>query len=108
MILRVVASGKLKLSDFVHQYFPYWTTDPDDPRSRIQLSHLLSFTSGYFSPVRAGDVYAGVVLMYDDIFCSVVLSPHACSSSTSIIHPAGRFDPTRGTGRTWRASATRA
>lgn len=52
MILRVVASGKLKLSDYVHQYFPYWTTDPADPRSRIQLFHLLSFTSGYFSPVR--------------------------------------------------------
>lgn len=49
MINRVVASGKLSFDDFVYQYFDYWTQDPDDPRSRIQLKHLLSFTSGMLS-----------------------------------------------------------
>jgi hypothetical protein len=46
MIMKVVASGKLKLEDYCHQYFDYWTKDPRDPRSRLQLHHLLSFTSG--------------------------------------------------------------
>lgn len=44
--MKVVASGKLKLEDYCHQYFDYWTKDPRDPRSRLQLHHLLSFTSG--------------------------------------------------------------
>lgn len=38
------------------QYFDYWTSDPRDPRSRIQLHHLLSFTSGYFSPGYGANV----------------------------------------------------
>lgn len=46
MIMNVVASGKLGLNDYCYQYFDYWTRDPQDPRSRIQLHHLLSFTSG--------------------------------------------------------------
>lgn len=47
MILRVVASGKLKLNDYVYEHLPFWTRNPRDPRSRIQLHHLLSFTSEY-------------------------------------------------------------
>ena len=48
MIMRVVASGALKLNDYCHTFFPWWTRNPNDPRSRIQLKHLLSFTSGYY------------------------------------------------------------
>ncbi|EWM29584.1 Beta-lactamase/transpeptidase-like protein [Nannochloropsis gaditana] len=48
MIMRVVASGALRLNDYCHTFFPWWTRDSSDPRSRVQLKHLLSFTSGYY------------------------------------------------------------
>lgn len=43
-----VASGALRLNDYCHTFFPWWTRDSSDPRSRVQLKHLLSFTSGYY------------------------------------------------------------
>ena len=48
-IMKVVSDGYMKLDDYVHEYFDYWTSDPSDPRSRITLRHLLSFTSGYWT-----------------------------------------------------------
>ena len=39
--------GTIRLDDPVNKYLDYWTTDSNDPRSRVTLFHLLSFQSGY-------------------------------------------------------------
>jgi CubicO group peptidase (beta-lactamase class C family) len=46
-ILRLVEDGRLSLSDNPQKYLTYWTKDPADPRSRVTLQQLLSFTSGF-------------------------------------------------------------
>ena len=46
VFMSVVESGALSLDDHPQDYLPFWTTDPNDPRSRITLEQLLSFTSG--------------------------------------------------------------
>ena len=38
--------GGLALDDLAFERLDYWTRDPEDPRSRVTLRHLLSFTSG--------------------------------------------------------------
>ena len=45
-IMSAVQEGLLSLDDPASQWLQYWTTDPADPRSRVTLRHLLSFTSG--------------------------------------------------------------
>ena len=47
MIAGLVNDGTLSFDDHAHKYLDWWTKDPSDPRSRITLKHLLSFTSGY-------------------------------------------------------------
>jgi CubicO group peptidase (beta-lactamase class C family) len=46
-IMRLVEAGVLNLDDHPHRYLQYWTRDPSDPRSRVTLQQLLSFTSGF-------------------------------------------------------------
>lgn len=46
-ILRLVEMGHMSLSDHPQRYLSYWTNDPSDPRSRVTLQQLLSFTSGF-------------------------------------------------------------
>jgi D-alanyl-D-alanine-carboxypeptidase/D-alanyl-D-alanine-endopeptidase len=46
-IMRLVEAGELKLGDHPQDYIDFWTDDPDDPRSRVTLEQLLSFTSGF-------------------------------------------------------------
>ena len=46
VILQLVDAGVLQLSDNPQQYISSWPSDSSDPRSQIQLRHLLSFTSG--------------------------------------------------------------
>ncbi len=46
-IMRLVEAGRMSLSDNPQKYLPYWTSDPADPRSRVTLRQLLSFTSGF-------------------------------------------------------------
>lgn len=46
-ILRLVEAGRMSLSDHPQTYLSYWTNDPADPRSRVTLQQLLSFTSGF-------------------------------------------------------------
>jgi len=43
---RLVSEGKIKFSTRVCDVFSWWTKEPDDHRSHITLSHLLTFTSG--------------------------------------------------------------
>lgn len=47
MIAGLVNDGTLHWDDLASKHLSWWTTDPKDPRSRIRLKHLLSFTSGY-------------------------------------------------------------
>ena len=47
MISGLVNDGTLHWDDLASKHLSWWTKDPKDPRSRIQLKHLLSFTSGY-------------------------------------------------------------
>jgi D-alanyl-D-alanine-carboxypeptidase/D-alanyl-D-alanine-endopeptidase len=46
-ILRLVEAGRMSLADNPQKYLSYWTSDPADPRSRVTLQQLLSFTSGF-------------------------------------------------------------
>ncbi len=46
-ILRLVEAGRMSLGDHPQKYLSYWTNDPADPRSRVTLQQLLSFTSGF-------------------------------------------------------------
>mmetsp|Transcript_46587 Transcript_46587/g.64752 ORF Transcript_46587/g.64752 Transcript_46587/m.64752 type:complete len:463 (+) Transcript_46587:105-1493(+) len=46
MISGLVADGILSYDDYAHKYLPYWATEEQDPRSRVTLRSLLSFTSG--------------------------------------------------------------
>lgn len=46
-IMRLVEAGRMSLSDNPQKYLSYWTRDPADPRSRVTLQQLLSFTSGF-------------------------------------------------------------
>ena len=47
MLAGLVNDGTLRFDDRANQYLKWWSTDESDPRSRITLRHLLSFTSGY-------------------------------------------------------------
>jgi len=46
-IFKQLDNGVLSLDVPVHEYIPYWTSDVNDPRSRVTLRSLLSFTSCY-------------------------------------------------------------
>ncbi len=46
-ILSLIEQGVMTLDDQPQDYLSYWTTDPTDPRSRITLAQLLSFTAGF-------------------------------------------------------------
>ncbi len=46
-IVALVEQGVMALDDPPQQYLSYWSTDPADPRSRITLAQLLSFTAGF-------------------------------------------------------------
>ncbi|MBA3880925.1 MAG: serine hydrolase [Sphingobium sp.] len=46
-IMRLVERGVMRLTDNPQRYLTYWTSDPADPRSRVTLQQLLSFTSGF-------------------------------------------------------------
>ena len=47
MLTGLVNDGTMRFDDRVNKYLSWWSTDQNDPRSRITLRHLLSFTSGY-------------------------------------------------------------
>lgn len=48
MLAGAVADGTiLSLDDPVHRYLKWWTISQQDPRSRVTLRHLLTFTSGF-------------------------------------------------------------
>ena len=54
LILKLVDEGAIALSDHPQDYLSWWTDEPTDPRSRITLEQLLSFTSGYIGDSGLG------------------------------------------------------
>ncbi|MEM1437366.1 MAG: serine hydrolase domain-containing protein [Pseudomonadota bacterium] len=46
-ILQLVQQGVMALDDRPQDYLDYWSSDPNDARSRITLEMLLSFTAGF-------------------------------------------------------------
>jgi len=58
MISGLVADGIMSYDDKVNKYLPWWSTEKHDPRSRVTLWSLLSFTSGLlednYSPCLLG------------------------------------------------------
>jgi CubicO group peptidase (beta-lactamase class C family) len=46
VVMRAVEEGFLSLDDLASTHLGYWSRDPEDPRSRVTLRHLLSFVSG--------------------------------------------------------------
>ncbi|CAE7597824.1 lovD [Symbiodinium natans] len=55
-IAACVAEGHVTFDTFVHEVFPWWTSDPAVPKSRVTLRHLMSFTSGFYSPDTGGNL----------------------------------------------------
>ena len=55
-IAGTVADGHLTFDTLVNTVFSWWTRDSADPRSRVTLRHLLSFTSGFYWPDESGFV----------------------------------------------------
>lgn len=51
-----VADGHLTFDTKAHEIWSWWTNHPADPRSRVTLRHLLSFTSGFYWPDASGFV----------------------------------------------------
>ena len=47
LVLRLVEVDLLALDDHPHDYLDFWTDDPNDLRSHVTVTHLLSFTSGF-------------------------------------------------------------
>ena len=47
LTLKLVEEGAVSLADHPQQHLDWWTDDPSDPRSRVTLAQLLSFTSGF-------------------------------------------------------------
>ncbi|CAE7584229.1 RANGAP1 [Symbiodinium necroappetens] len=46
-IAGLVADGTLSFDDKANKYLAWWSTDSEDPRSRITLRDLMTFQSGY-------------------------------------------------------------
>lgn len=46
VILRLVEEGALTLDSHPQDYLAWWTSDPEDARSKVTLRQLLAFTSG--------------------------------------------------------------
>eukprot|EP00039_Didymoeca_costata_P027200 m.17735 g.17735 ORF g.17735 m.17735 type:complete len:445 (+) comp6095_c0_seq1:156-1490(+) len=47
VILKVVEDGKMNLSDNPQKFLSWWTNDPNDERSKVTLTELLAFKSGF-------------------------------------------------------------
>jgi CubicO group peptidase (beta-lactamase class C family) len=46
-IWTLIQDGTMSLDDNPQKYLSFWTNDTSDPRSKVKLSQLLSFTSGF-------------------------------------------------------------
>lgn len=46
VFLSAIERGEMTLETRASEHLPWWTRDPEDPRSRVTLGDLLSFTSG--------------------------------------------------------------
>lgn len=55
-IMGIVTAGHIDLDDMVCTYWDWWSCDSSDPRSRVTLRHLLSFTSGFYSGDAGGEL----------------------------------------------------
>jgi len=53
-IVGAVADGHLSFATHAHEVLSWWRPDASDKRSRVTLRHLLSFTSGFYSPDAGG------------------------------------------------------
>eukprot|EP00435_Cladocopium_sp_Y103_P064280 s166_g26.t1 len=51
-----VADGYITFDTKPHEIWSWWSSDPKDPRSRVTLRQLLSFTSGFYWPDASGFV----------------------------------------------------
>jgi CubicO group peptidase (beta-lactamase class C family) len=60
MVAGLVNDGTISsLDDLCSKYFDWWTTDEKDPRSKVTVAMLLSFTSG-FGGGHPGDEHVNV------------------------------------------------
>jgi len=73
-IAGAVNDGHITFDTKISQVFRWWTTDPADPRSRVTLRQLLSFTSGFYWQDASGDVPC-----LDGSDAGIVYTPEACA-----------------------------
>lgn len=46
-ILALAERGEFELDDYVRDFLPFWTDDPDDRRSQVTIRQTLSYTAGF-------------------------------------------------------------
>jgi len=55
-VVGAVAAGHLGFDTRPGELWPWWTSEVSDPRSRVTLRHLLSFTSGFYWQDAGGEL----------------------------------------------------
>eukprot|EP01125_Pyxidicula_operculata_P003489 TRINITY_DN1440_c0_g1_i1.p1 TRINITY_DN1440_c0_g1~~TRINITY_DN1440_c0_g1_i1.p1 ORF type:complete len:479 (-),score=85.29 TRINITY_DN1440_c0_g1_i1:53-1489(-) len=71
-IAKLIEAGILSLSDKPSKYLPYWTTNTSDVRGLVNVSNLLSFTSGCSDDTYT---FANESCVMDLYYNSTFLSP---------------------------------
>jgi len=81
MFVGLVNDGTIESLDTpANKYVPWWTTDPADPKSKITLRHLLSFTSG-FGEGTPGQENSTATCMDDPAAYPTIKTYDECSQS---------------------------
>eukprot|EP00466_Bigelowiella_natans_P000124 jgi/Bigna1/66070/fgenesh1_pg.1_\ len=76
-ILGTVEDGYVDLDEPVSTYLEFWTKNGSDPRSRVTLRSLLSFTSGFYDSGVAGSQPCMTKASYDFVKCAQQIYEHA-------------------------------
>jgi len=78
MISGLVNDGIMSYDDLASKHLSWWATDDEDPRSRVTLRHLLSFTSGYHGDGFASPFCARHVSTREQFMaCAISLYNHS-------------------------------
>lgn len=76
-IAGVVAAGHMSFDTLAADVFTWWTKEPNDPRSRVKLRHLLTMTSGFGGTIGSHNV--GTIWCLNGYPWPNVFSPENCA-----------------------------
>lgn len=86
VITRLIEKGLLSYGDNPQDHIAWWTNDPADPRSRITLSDLLAFTSGFNHPTSAIPCIGNGAITQDDCVRQIYDSGLVAASGTQFYY----------------------